>query len=260
MTSQKKVEQVIYNGYSLEFGKVFEEAFENFKKIFGVAGVAMILYSIVLGGLMFGVMMMIMGAGSFSNSLVGFNVNALSGVNLVLFLLFSVGIGVLSFFVNAGFIEMAYRADANKDYSIGTAFEHFKSAFSKELLVAGTLISIISVGFSSLVQTYSNELLGNIATLVISFLTVLTIPLIIFSKVSGTKAIEYSLKLVLKQPIIIGVLLLLAFIVACLGIIALCIGIFFTIPILYSMYYVIYNNILPVEDDNEIDHIGKFIE
>ena len=88
----------------------------------------------------------------------------------------------------------------------------------------------------------------------------LTVPLIIFSKLDAVNAIVFSIKLVFKQPIILFLLLLVGYICAMLGFIALCIGIFFTLPFIYSLYYCIYKNIIPVEEYSELDEIGRTTE
>lgn len=260
MSSLKNVQEIVENGYSLSFGKVFEDAFENFKKIFGVAGLAILLYSLILGALAFTVIIALSSVTGISDSLAGFNINALSGVDKLLFILFSITISVFSYFMTAGFLKMAYLADVNKSFGIGTTFDSFRGDNTKELFVAALVISICSISISTFIENLSNDLLGNIASATVSYLTVFTIPLIIFSRLTAFQAIKYSIKLVFKQPFIILFLLIFALVLACLGIIALCLGIFFTLPLLYSMNFAIYNNVLPIQEQDEIDNIGKIME
>ncbi|MNE83546.1 hypothetical protein D3C80_1803690 [compost metagenome] len=51
--------------------------------------------------------------------------------------------------------------------------------------------------------------------------------------------------------------MLVAVIIAFLGIIALCIGILFTLPIIYTTQYAIYNTAVGVEEHDELDDIGR---
>jgi uncharacterized membrane protein len=100
--------------------------------------------------------------------------------------------------------------------------------------------------------------LGNVLTYVVSFLTFLTIPLIIFSDLKAFEAITMSSRLVLKKPLLLLALIIVSFLFVMLGIFALCIGIIFTIPFLFSLYYIVYKNIVPLENKDEIDEIGVF--
>jgi hypothetical protein len=87
MKNLKKIEKIATDGYNIDFGRVFEESFENFKKIFGVAGLGMILISIVVAAIVIGGVMALSGIGDISDSLAGFNVKAFSGVTLLYFIL-----------------------------------------------------------------------------------------------------------------------------------------------------------------------------
>ena len=92
----------------------------------------------------------------------------------------------------------------------------------------------------------------------IGLLTLLTIPLIIFGNLSATAAIKGSITLVKKRFLVILLLLIVGFVGAfIIGIIALCIGIFFTLPFIYSLEYIIYRNAMSIEDINELDEIGS---
>jgi len=50
--------------------------------------------------------------------------------------------------------------------------------------------------------------------------------------------------------------MIVAGIVSFLGIFGLCIGIFFTLPLLFSMEYSIYSAIVGIESKSEIEEIG----
>jgi hypothetical protein len=62
--------------------------------------------------------------------------------------------------------------------------------------------------------------------------------------------------LFIKKPFIIAIALLIAGIGMFLGIFALCIGIIFTVPYLYSMYYAIYAQSVGFQNTSPIDEIG----
>jgi len=77
-------------------------------------------------------------------------------------------------------------------------------------------------------------------------------PLIIFGKLTAIEAINASILTVSKQPLLILALAIVGYIATMVGFIGCCIGIFFTIPFMYSLYYALYAEIIgfPVKDDN----------
>ena len=84
----------------------------------------------------------------------------------------------------------------------------------------------------------------------------LFIPLVVFGNQSYTDAIQNSIKLVGKQPFHIILLMVIAFIGCLLGLIALCIGILFTLPIFSAMIFAIYDNAVGIEEHDVLSEIG----
>jgi hypothetical protein len=50
--------------------------------------------------------------------------------------------------------------------------------------------------------------------------------------------------------------MIVAFFFSMLGFLAFCLGIFFTLPFLYSTYYAIYDQAIGFDDKSEIEEIG----
>jgi len=48
MTRKEKIEAICTKGYQLDFGTVFESAFENYKKIALYAGLMLLVFSILM--------------------------------------------------------------------------------------------------------------------------------------------------------------------------------------------------------------------
>jgi hypothetical protein len=84
----------------------------------------------------------------------------------------------------------------------------------------------------------------------------MVIPLIIFLNLNTLNAIEVSIKLVLKKPLIIFVLVIVAAILSYIGLFAICIGYLFTFVFNYIVYYQIYISAVPRDDSSELDFIG----
>lgn len=247
-------------GYDLDFGIVFEKAFENYKKIALIGGITIILIVILLFALF----------GTLIGSLVGLNTlsetlteNSILNFGIEYVLIFFGSMVLLSAIlspIGAGFLKMAHLADHNQDFSIGTVFEYYKTKYFKELFFSTFLITIVNVGLSTVLDYFEIPIIGSLISYSISFFTFLTVPLIIFSDLSAIDAISTSAKLVTKQPIVIIGLAVVSFFLIMFGLIAFCIGVFFTLPFWYSLTYSIYNQAVPINKTSEIEEIGSFLE
>lgn len=253
-----KVAKIANEGYELEFGLVFEQSFDNFKKIWGIAGVSFLLVGIVISVLMFSIVGMFIGFSNYTELLTDLNPELMTSSVLTSVIISSVIFAGLFSPINAGFIKMAYLADTNQVFGINTIFDYFKTNHFKELFISASSVTLIGSGVGNVLEFFGVPFIGNVVSLVVSLFTILTIPLIIFSNLKAFEAIAMSVKLVAKHPFIILALFIVSILFVILGIFALCIGILFTIPFLYSMYYIIYKNIIPIENKDELDEIGVF--
>jgi uncharacterized membrane protein len=80
------------------------------------------------------------------------------------------------------------------------------------------------------------------------------IPLIIFGKLKALEALEASILIVSKQPLILLGLIVVGSIATLVGLIGCCIGIVFTLPFLNSLYYAIYSEIIGFDSQTEIEN------
>ena len=259
-TKKNTVDKIISEGYHLDFGIVFNNALENYKKIAGYAGLGMLLIFTIFFMFLFAIVGLAFGFGSFFQNLSGLNPELLVGSSLLIFLAFTILFSAIFSPVNAGFLRMAKLADHNEDFGLDSLFYYFKTAYFKELFIATLLITTFSSGAALLLQFLEISYVGNLISYTLSFLTFLTIPLIIFSDLKALEAISASIKIVIKQPIVLLGLLIVACIVVALGLVGFCIGIVFTIPFIFSINYSIYREILPLNEIVELDEIGTFKE
>ena len=118
----------------------------------------------------------------------------------------------------------------------------------------------MNLGISTTLDSMGLTFLGTIITYIIGFLTFLTAPLIIFANQNAFEAITKSAQLIIKNPFIIFGLIIVGIIGIFIGLIGLCIGVFFTMPFWYSLTYTIYNNIVPINEESEIEEIGNNLE
>lgn len=259
MNNYKQPKKKIAN--TLEFGTVFEKAFDNYKKIVGIVGISFILMTIVYCILIFGLIGAIFGFSDFAQTMTAFNFTQYSAAFTVGYVIVvALAAGIMST-IYAGFYKMAHSAEINENYDLGTTFYYFKTKYFQELFLAGSLVSVITTSITFGLQYVSMDplitLIASLLSYAIMFLTILASPLIIFSDLKAIDSLLMSVELVMKNFFIILGLLIVALILSSLGIIALCIGIFFTLPFIYSMIYSIYSGIFPFEEKiNIIDEIG----
>ncbi len=257
---QQRINEINTNGYDLDFSNVFNASIENYKKIAINAGIAFILFSIILGIIVMSLIGGIFGFSSFATTMTNFNLMNFSAIGIIGYLVFVVLITALIQPFYAGIVKMAFLADENQEFSIGTATEYYKGDYFKEIFIATILITGISASLNMLLEYTGIFFVGALITYITAFFTFLVNPLIIFGNLKAVEAIKTSFMVVTKQaPVLIG-LLFVSLIMCCLGFIGLCIGVFFTFPFIFSVYYIIYKQIFGLNPTSEIDEIGAFQE
>ena len=257
---KKIVDQKLQKGYTLDLGKLIEESFEYFKKTFLIGGLAFMIIGVAIVicyATLFGI---IFGFGNFVDSItqLGLNASKPSYVigNVVLTTIFSAIMAPLT----AGFINLNHLARNNKEINVSNVFEFFKSIYFRDIFTAYLIIGFTNSVVSAISllnpQNIVLSLLTSVFSGVVALFTIFVIPLIIYGEQNFSSAISKSISLFLKQPLYIILALIIAVIGCFLGFIALCIGIFFTFPYLYSMHYAIYEQAIGFEDKSQIEEIG----
>jgi len=254
-----RIEELKTNGYQLDFGTVFENAFENYKKIALYAGLMLLVFSVLTVIVMMAGLISYIGIEnleSFANKMKEFS--QLKVMPLEVALPLNAGLIVYSAIVSpfmAGFLKMAYCGEKGEAFHVSTMFSYYKSPYFINIIISVIIISIVSTGLAMLFEYAGLSFVGTVVNMLISFLTFLSIPLIAFRKLSAIDAIQSSIVIVSKQPLVLLGLIIVAAIFAILGIFGFCIGIFFTWPFMYSMTYVIYKTIVGIEEAIEIKEI-----
>jgi hypothetical protein len=141
----------------------------------------------------------------------------------------------------------------------GTAFGYYQTKYFKELFVVAVLSTLLNLVVGFALETAGYAFIGQIFNYLVAFFLILSTPLIIFGG-SAIESIQLSVMIVSKQFFILLGLVIVSVICCCLGIFALCIGIFFTIPFVHAMIYSIYDNIIGTDGGDELDEIGMTIE
>ena len=244
MTTKEKIETINKHGYHLDFGTVFNQAFDIYKKMALNAGLALLIISILIGIVAMGSFFIFLGISFSITSLQGFKVENFSALGLFGYILAITFFSAVMSPLSAGLIQMAQDAAKQKEVSFGTVFHYYQTSYFKEIFVATLLIGLLSNLFSSGLQFAGYQWLGFVISMFVALLTFLTLPLIIFGNLKAIDAIQGSIIMVSKQPLLIAGLLIVSGLFLILGLVALCIGIFFTMPMIYAMHYVIYASII----------------
>lgn len=252
MCSKKiRIEELQKNGYQLSFESVLNLAFKNYKKIVLYAGLLFFVFAVFMAVLVTVVLMYQFGPTQLTEILKPENINPdnLKGNSRIAFLAGTVFFSVVLSPFMAGFIKMAYSAERDEEFHVSTIFQYYNSSYLKELIIATLLISIVNSGLPLLSDNAQFQVAMNFVSYGIIFLTFLTIPLIIFSDLKAIAAIKTSIMLFFKQPLILLGLILLSYLLSVMGFFVFYVGIFFTLPFLYSMYFAIYHEIVGFEKE-----------
>lgn len=253
----KRINQVVQDGYYLDFSTVIEKAFENYKKIALVGGLAFLIIMIAAFAFFGSIAAIAFGAADMMGTLTEFNPMNFSVVGILIYFLIMIAFAGLTAPIGAGFFKLAHLAQTNKHFSVGTIFDYYKTSYFKELFVAASVLAIINFAFATGFELLAFPIIGSLLTYVVAFFTMLAVPLIIYGEQKALDAIVISIKLVSKQWLILLGLAIVSVIFMLVGLIGLCIGILFTFPFWYSFLYTAYNSILPIEVASEIEEIGK---
>jgi uncharacterized membrane protein len=265
-----KLQEIKQYGYPLDFGQVFGQAFENYKKVALIVGsiilVLIMAFTVLVGGLA-GI---VFGIGSVTEFFTDYSLQSNTTVLLLVNLVASVIGAALISPLTAGLLKITHLAENNKEFTFSTAFDYYKSSYLKDLFLSTIIITLFSAVFSTtltLIELYFpgsefNWILKLCSLLIGLFtplFTFLTIPLIIFGDISAVEAIKGSMLLVRKNFWIIVFLVIVGGIFSLIGIFGFCLGIFFTLPFIYSLEYIIYRNAIDFEEESEIDEIGTSV-
>ncbi len=264
---QNKLANIRKHGYQLDFGQVIEQTFANYKKLALIQGlillVILIIFTVVIGsvaGLAFGV-------GNLTQYFTDYNVNDITSVVLLINYAVTVAAAALAAPFTAGLIKMAHNVEEKIDLEFSTVFEYYKSGYFKELFTVGLLVSLFAAGIDTaiglLVQGYVDgfaaiglRILSGIINITVSLLTLFALPLVIFENASATDAIKGSIEIIKQKFWTILALELIVIVCAILGFFGCCVGLFFTIPLIYSAIYIMYRTAVGMNEEHEIDEIG----
>ncbi len=258
-TIETKLGEIKANGFELDFSATLSKAIDIYKNMILTAGLASLVFGIALMVLWFGIMaglsaltgvaIALLDAGG---STADFVVIAISSLSMAL------AFALASPFVG-GLFMMSDKAQRGEEVFFSDAFSCYKPPYFGALITQAMLISGTSVCITLLLQFIDEDLalLGGLVSTAISFLTMFVVPLIVFGKLKPLAAIAASPGILFKKFWYIIGLAIVAGFMASVGLVALCIGIVFTYPFIFTMNYTIYREAVGIENENEIEDIGS---
>lgn len=252
--AQDRIEDIKKNGYTLDFGNVFNLAFENYKKIALYGGLVFFVFAVVFSLIGIVVLFSIFDSETILENLKperfkpeNFNLNT-----MLIFSAVSILFTCLLSPLSGGLIKMAYCADRDEEFHVSTMFEYYKSPFFTELFVATFVVTLTNTVIGGVLNYIQIPILDVVVSVTIGLFTIMMIPLIIFGNLKALEAIQASILIVSKQPLVLLGLLVVGSIATMVGFIGCCIGIFFTLPFIYSLYFAIYTEIIGFDPVDEI--------
>lgn len=242
----ERIQELKNNGYTLSFETVFNLAFENYKKIAVYAGLLLLVLCVFFGIAASIILAFSVGIENFQELTKPENLDPknFSDEFLAYYLVGSTLFSCLISPLLAGFIKMAHCAQIDEEFHVSNVFEYYRFSYFKELFLANLIVTIISLGISSVLNLTGFVMLGFFGSLTISLLSILSVPLIIFSDFKAFEAVNTSFSLVSKQPLVLLGLFLVSYLFSIVGFFFFIFGILFTLPLLFSMYYAIYSSII----------------
>ena len=245
-----RIESKIAQGYKLNFETVFNQIFENYKKIAVYAGLILFVFGILLIAIVYGGLLAYFGLETITEMIKPENLKP-ENFSREFIINYTICAVLFTCFISpftAGLIKMAYCADRDEEFHLSTIFAYYKFPQFMTLFVATLIITVINTGISTSTELMGIPLIGSIITMLISFYTLLTIPLIIFGNLGALQSIKSSITLISKQPLIIVSLCAVSILATLVGLVVFIIGIIFTIPFIYSFYYILYKEIIGFEE------------
>ena len=227
---------------TIHFETAINKAFANYKKIALYAGLALFVFFFMLILLISAISANVIGTENINEkSMEQFSKLLMTKPYLWYYSGFSIVLGSILTPFMAGFYKMADAAAKDSSFGIADLFSFYRSKHFFPLFGATFIIGVVTNSLSLLSDELNISSLGLLLVLILNFITLLTVPLIIFENEGAFSSIKTSIIITLKQAWVIFLLVFIALIGVLLGLFVFCIGIIFTYPFFVSMIYTIYN-------------------
>lgn len=258
LSVQKRMDQIEKDGYELDFATVLNDAIESFKKTFLWSGLAMFILCVFIVILTIGILLAVFGSEALTGSdISAFDFNFTDPLQIGLYLLAAAIMSGLMAPFTAGFLELPKAHDTQQDFAFDTVFKYYGSRKFGNLFLLGLIIALISssIGMGNEFLSYPGfQFVNMVFNFLFGLFTMLAIPFVIYADANPLQALSMSVTVIQKQFWNILGLYIVAVFAALCGLIACCIGVIFTMPIVYSMIISIYKHSIGFHDqENDIN-------
>lgn len=266
---KRRVNQVSNEGYGLHLESLLSRAFDIFKKSFWQLSLVTFLY-------VFTVMLVWL---SMFETLYGFSIeemmteiqenptlleSTMSEMSLKSSLFYS-----LAFSLVVGLIAPAFAGINKLSLSVKNGghamqsdlFAYYRQPYFLNIFIYSFLLAFI-LQFSGFLLAQYIPLYGGAlsvsAQIGLNVSLVLTIPFIVFGKMTWIEAMRASMKITFKNWFFLMFVLAIGLILSYLGVLLCGIGLFFTYPFFYVLIFVIYDDVIGFEEEKDaISEIGE---
>lgn len=245
----------VHKEYS--FSEVFEKAFELYKNIFANTGLVFLLFGIIQGLVSSSIQLLFYGFSMFSEDAVGLDLSTF-GIEIQLGASFSNAIltGLTTPMLASIYYMCKYYLEHQKQPPLNV-FEYYNPPYFKKIFLYGFSVTLILELIMIFFRQIGLDWIGLLLIIIISFFTVLMIPILVMKNLNIQDSLSLCLKMTTKQPITILLLIIVSCLFAVVGIFALCIGIIFTMPMVYIVIFSIYEHQFSINTSHEIEEIGR---
>ncbi len=249
---QQRLKTIQTDGINISVFNLLSDASKIYPKIAIVAGLTTILLAIIFSTIAsVGLLLYTQDPKVIFTFMTNFDPLFLPIDGLITYtLVTSIGTGISVIF-SAGFVKMASDAYQDKPILLGTAFTYLKSKACLQLFTAHFVITLVFTVLSLYLQMENLQYVALAINWIVSSLTVLVTPLIIFGNLSAFEAIKHSVNIVNKQPFQIIALLLFGSLLAGAGLLLFIVGVIFTLPFIYCVYFMLYQKTIGYIEEKE---------
>ncbi len=256
---QKRLDEINRTGLNLDLGRIIDDAFDTYKKIALNVGLAYILLFLFIGFVTFGIISTYFVAEELMKEIEYLKETNILPLNYFIGIMgYSTIIIIILTPISAGILKMCKTADTIGTSNLNDLFYYYKIPYFLNLTILAFIMQFLTVSITYLFDyVFVIQIIGGVLQYIIYFLFILTIPLITFANQNPIEAIKNSAKLTLKNPFTFLLGMIIAYFFAFLGIIILCIGLFFTMPFIEAMRYTLYKHTLGFQEEiKEWEQIG----
>lgn len=265
--TKNRIEQIIREGYGLSFDGVFSQSFEIYKRSFFSGVVATLFYLLSIGFVLFFMFEYMYGM-SLTEMIKTVQTNpetvetTLYSIQTSSKLLNAVVMALAMALVApliSGIFNVSYKTKYEEGSSVSDLFSYYRQPYFLNIFLYSFFFSLVM----QLPNIYLEQVMpvfGGLLFIVIQIFLgvslILTIPLIVFGKLSWVEAFQASYKIIIKNWFNIFFILLISGIIAVGGIFLCCIGFLFSYPFLFIVNFTLYDEIIGFYDYDEIADIG----